>query len=37
MNVKDTNESEYFCDDFDRLTGYKTKTLLCVPLVANGK
>ncbi len=37
LNVKNTKKNEHFCSDIDKLTGYKTETLLCVPLIVDGR
>jgi class 3 adenylate cyclase/GAF domain-containing protein len=35
--VNDTKESPHFFPGVDKLTGYKTKTVLCVPMISQGK
>ena len=35
LNVSDVTASEQFNPEFDALTGYETKSMLCVPLKAN--
>ncbi|MDD2391074.1 MAG: GAF domain-containing protein [Desulfobacterales bacterium] len=35
--IKDASESKYFQPDFDLLTGFKTRSVLCVPLISQGK
>ena len=37
QNVTDAKSYPYFCAEVDEMTGYTTKTLLCAPLVAEGK
>ncbi len=37
LNVKNTKKNEYFCSEIDKFTGYKTETLLCVPLIVDGR
>ena len=35
--VRDIQTSQYYDPEFDRLTGFKTRSVLCVPLVSQGK
>jgi adenylate cyclase len=35
--VKNTKESKHFNPDFDRMTGFETRSVLCVPLISQGK
>lgn len=35
--VKDVKDSQYFHADFDRMTGFETRSVLCVPLISQGK
>jgi len=35
--VRNAKESKYFQPDFDRMTGFKTRSVLCVPLISQGK
>ncbi|TFG35199.1 MAG: GAF domain-containing protein, partial [Nitrospirales bacterium] len=35
--VRNVKESQYFHPDFDRMTGFKTRSVLCVPLISQGK
>jgi adenylate cyclase len=37
MIVKNVKESQYFNADFDRMTGFETRSVLCVPLISQGK
>ncbi len=37
MNVKCAPKNEHFCKEIDKITGYKTKQLLCAPLVVDGE
>jgi len=36
VNIKDAYQDERFNPEFDKKTGYRTRTILCVPLVATG-
>jgi adenylate cyclase len=35
--VRNVKESHYFQTDFDRMTGFETRSVLCVPLISQGK
>jgi len=35
--VRDTQGSRHFTPDFDRQTGFRTRSALCVPLISRGK
>ncbi len=35
--VKDVNDNPHFCEDIDKRTGFKTKNLLCVPMITGGR
>ena len=35
--VQDVEENPQFCADIDKRTGFKTRNLLCVPLISNGR
>jgi adenylate cyclase len=35
--VRNVKESKYFHPDFDRVTGFETRSVLCVPLISQGK
>jgi adenylate cyclase len=35
--VKNVKESKYFNPEFDRITGFETKSVLCVPLISQGR
>jgi adenylate cyclase len=35
--VRDTQSSRHFTPDFDRQTGFRTRSALCVPLISRGK
>jgi len=35
--VRNVKESQYFQPDFDRMTGFETRSVLCVPLISQGK
>ena len=35
--VRNAKESKYFHPDFDRMTGFDTRSVLCVPLISQGK
>jgi class 3 adenylate cyclase/GAF domain-containing protein len=35
--VRDTQSSRHFNPDFDRKTGFRTRSALCVPLISRGK
>jgi phosphoserine phosphatase RsbU/P len=35
--VNDVREDQRFCQEIDDITGFVTKSILCVPLVAHGK
>ncbi|MFA4916487.1 MAG: GAF domain-containing protein, partial [Syntrophales bacterium] len=35
--VRDVQTSQYYDPEFDRRTGFKTRSVLCVPLVSQGK
>lgn len=35
--VKDTRTDERFCADFDDVTGYETRSVICVPVVSSGR
>ncbi len=35
--VLDANENPHFCEDIDKRTGFKTKNLLCVPMITGGR
>ena len=35
--VRNTTESKHFNPDFDRMTGFETRSVLCVPLISQGK
>jgi adenylate cyclase len=35
--VRNVKESQYFHPDFDRVTGFETRSVLCVPLISLGK
>jgi len=35
--VQDVNENPHFCEDIDKRTGFKTRNLLCVPMIASGR
>ena len=35
--VRDTGASRHFRNDFDRQTGFQTRSVLCVPLISRGK
>ncbi|MCG7853643.1 MAG: GAF domain-containing protein, partial [Methanosarcinaceae archaeon] len=35
--VRNVKESQYFHPDFDRMTGFETRSVLCVPLISQGK
>ncbi|PKN05452.1 MAG: hypothetical protein CVU74_01665 [Deltaproteobacteria bacterium HGW-Deltaproteobacteria-9] len=35
--VRNVKESHYFHPDFDRMTGFETRSVLCVPLISQGK
>lgn len=37
LNLADVYEDSRFCRDYDNKTGYRTKSMLCVPLKMNGK
>ena len=37
QNITDAQMCEYFNSEVDALTGYKTKTLLCAPLIVQKK
>jgi class 3 adenylate cyclase/GAF domain-containing protein len=37
MIVKNVKESKYFHAGFDQMTGFETKSILCVPLISLGK
>lgn len=37
VNIKDAYKDDRFNPEFDKKTGYKTRTILCVPLVASGE
>ena len=35
--VRNAKESKHFRPDFDRMTGFETRSVLCVPLISQGK
>ncbi len=35
--VRNAKESKHFYPDFDRMTGFETRSVLCVPLISQGK
>jgi adenylate cyclase len=35
--VRDTRDSRQFAPDFDRQTGFQTRSILCVPLISRGR
>jgi adenylate cyclase len=35
--VRNVKESQYFQPDFDRMTGFETRSVICVPLISQGK
>ncbi|MBA4396011.1 MAG: hypothetical protein C0394_01275 [Syntrophus sp. (in: bacteria)] len=35
--VRNVKESPYFQPDFDRMTGFETRSVICVPLISQGK
>ena len=35
--VRDTRDSRQFTPDFDRQTGFQTRSILCVPLISRGR
>ncbi len=35
--VQDVNDNPHFCEDIDKRTGFKTRNLLCVPMIAGGR
>ena len=35
--VRDTRDSRQFAPDFDRQTGFETRSILCVPLISRGR
>jgi adenylate cyclase len=35
--VRETDTSRHFRNDFDRQTGFRTRSVLCVPLISRGK
>ena len=35
--ARNAKESKYFHPDFDRMTGFDTRSVLCVPLISQGK
>jgi adenylate cyclase len=35
--VKNVKESQHFYPEFDRMTGFETKSVLCVPLISQGR
>jgi class 3 adenylate cyclase/putative methionine-R-sulfoxide reductase with GAF domain len=35
--VRDAEDNPQFCKDIDDRTGFKTKNLLCVPMISNGR
>ncbi|MFH1081483.1 MAG: GAF domain-containing protein [Pseudomonadota bacterium] len=35
--VRNVKESQYFHPDFDHMTGFETRSVLCVPLISQGK
>jgi GAF domain-containing protein len=37
MNIHDAYKSDYFNPEYDRKTGYHTKTILCVPMLSENK
>ena len=37
MVVEDVRESEFFFDQIDRLTGFTTRSIMCVPLIFGGR
>ncbi|HAJ27966.1 MAG TPA: hypothetical protein DCG53_12125 [Syntrophus sp. (in: bacteria)] len=37
MIVRDSRESKHFNPEFDRMTGFETRSVLCVPLISQGK
>lgn len=37
QNITDVRSCPFFCAEVDALTGYTTKSLLCVPLISAGK
>ncbi len=37
QNVPDAKSHPYFCAEVDEMTGYTTKSLLCAPIVSQGK
>jgi sigma-B regulation protein RsbU (phosphoserine phosphatase) len=37
MVVQDAGKEKIFSDKFDRMSGFKTRSLLCVPLILKGK
>ena len=37
VNVRDVEVNPQFCADIDKRTGFKTRNLLCVPLISNGR
>ncbi len=37
MIVENTTECDFFCSNVDRITGFKTKSIVCAPLIFGGK
>ncbi len=37
MIVNDVRQSPHFCSDVDKVTGFRTRSALCVPIISQGK